>query len=85
MHFFHEGEAVEAEKPVLSPAAGDGQGFVPVLNGSQPSRKIWRRFRCKRKVNPTDFEKNPQPTKKVASDPAGLREVERLEKGYVAD
>ena len=80
----HEGEAVEAEKPALSPAAGDGQGLVPVLDGSQPSRRIWRRFGCKRKVNPNDFEKNPQPTKKVASDTAGLKEVEPSEKGIVA-
>ena len=28
---------------------------------------FWRRFGCKRKVKPTDFEKNPQPTKKVAN------------------
>ena len=40
---------------------------------------------CKREVNPTDFEKNPQPTKKAASDPAGLREVKPPEKGYIAD
>ena len=44
------------------------------------SPMFWRRFGCKRKVNPTDFEKNPQPTKKVASDPAGLREIEPHEK-----
>ena len=30
------------------------------------------------------LKKNPLPTKKVASDPAGLREIETPEKGYVA-
>ena len=72
----HERRAVCMRGEVLSPAAGDGQGLLPVLDGSQPSRRIMRRFRCKRKVKPIDCEQNPRPTKKVASDTAVLKDVE---------
>ena len=42
-------------------------GAPQASNTERCSPMFWRRFGCKRKVQPTDFVKNPQPTKKVAN------------------
>jgi len=88
-----ESESCDGETNACSSTVGDGQGPVPVFDGSQPSVMLRRRFRGKRKLNQKDCVQNPRPTKKVAilaapvgvvRHPVGLREVEPTEKGKVA-
>ena len=59
-------------------------GAPQALNTQRFSPMFSYRSGFKRKVNAIGFEKSSQPTKKVARVPAGLREIEPPEKGYVA-
>ena len=63
-----ESNSYYGERDAFKSLVGDGQGPVPVLDGSQPSLLLCRRFSVKRKINESDIVKNRPDAKKPAID-----------------
>ena len=63
-----ESNSYYCERDAFKSLVGDGQGAVPVLDGSQPRLFLRHRFNVKRKIIESDIVKNRLDSKKLAID-----------------